>query len=606
MAYPTNIGGQIRNGGRYDAFPYKFWGYPYHGRNKIEERPLDEDHFNPYHSEQSVGLAKINPISKRPLEPNYLCFLKDGEGAAPGDVKEWKRKHGRAADYVLVSYTSEQFHGDEEELFLHDVGEYAARKAGVAAYWVGCACLGTRDELSENVWRISDIIRGAHSMVIVVSNTANSGSESLLKQWGSRVWTLPEILLSPGNEAITVYERGESLRNSLNTPKSIKKRNMASELEDGELSRQLIDHYEGSLVLGPLELITVGLRCLHGREKGKYLEGDMSYALMGLLRQRPTVVRKDSAFQAFARLSLANDSNLLLERLICVLPKTPSQPWHDMDDQWNVALWDIYPSTQICGIGEDDTIILDNAHAANIRWKSFVQVLTLQAASWKRLLSGFIFRSMSYIFFLGIGLVSLGASTQNGLFVGLGALFLVIGSILTLLSPYLMNILFAGKIWGAQPWFFGFEGYMDLHTIEKQIFGANMNHLSWSTAGSPLSRHSSNEYGECEGRDPTTDPDTAARVRNAVHSRMGEEKIFTLVDTSTMTVTMFAAVRPPVAVVVCGQEGGMQRALLCSYDSTTQTLYRETVLRMETPVLDVMSRLGRFRFGFQSPPETYS
>ena len=53
-----------------------------------------------------------------------------------------------------------------------------------------------------------------------------------------------------------------------------------------------------------------------------------------------------------------------------------------------------------------------------------------------------------------------------------------------------------------------------------------------------------------------------------------------------MTVTLFEAVPPPVTVVSCGEEGGMQQALLCSQDWTTGTLYRETVLRMETRVWD--------------------
>ena len=39
----------------------------------------------------------------------------------------------------------------------------------------------------------------------------------------------------------------------------------------------------------------------------------------GLLRQRPVVDRTDSEFQAFARLSLANDSDSLLEGLMCLL-----------------------------------------------------------------------------------------------------------------------------------------------------------------------------------------------------------------------------------------------------------------------------------------------
>ena len=598
------MNGELRNGGKFDPFLYKYWGYAYHGRNKIEDRPISRNHFDPYSSSGAKDLNPNHGISDRPIEPNFLCFLKDGEGIYISNVEEWKVKNpGRIAKYVFLSYTSEQFKSDREMLLLHEVGEHAARKAGVPAYWVGCSCLGNDAQMEQNVWRISDIIRGAHSMAIVLSNAIESKEgvlprEGLLKQWGSRVWTLPEILLCPGSQEITIYTRGEKLDYSI----KIDKRNMAAQLGDGKLSRQLIDHYEGSLVLGPLELITIALRCLHGREKGTYLKGDMSYALMGLLRQRPTVVVGDSAFQAFARLSLANDSNMLLERLICILPKRSDQPWHNTDDQWNVPLWDIYPTTQICGIGEEETVILDNAHAAHIRWKSFTQVLAVRRDSIKRQLSRAAFRSTFYFLFSGVVLLLAGSGGQLTV---PGAILLTIGLVFTLLSPYLIHHLYGGKIWGTQPWFFGFEGYMSLPTIEKHIFGADMGRLSWSTNGSPLSRHQANAYHECEGLDPITDPDTAARVRRAIHSRMGEEKIFTLVDTHSLTVTMFAAVRPPVAVVLCGQEGGMQRALLCSYEHTTQTLFRETVLRMETPVLEVMSRLGRFRIGLNRR-ETYS
>lgn len=599
------MNGEIRNGGKFDQVHYKYWGYSYHGRNKIEDKPISRNHFDPYNSSGAKDLNPNHGISDRTIEPNFLCFLKDGGGIYISDVEAWKVKNpGHIAEYIFLSYTSEQFNSDKERLLLHDVGEHAARKAGVPAYWVGCSCLGNDAQKEQNVWRISDIIRGAHSMGIVLSNTIESINvlprEELLRQWGSRVWTLPEILLCPGTQEITIYTRGEELDDSI----KINKRNMAAQLGDGKLSRQLIDHYEGSLVLGPLELITIALRCLHGREKGSYLAGDMSYALMGLLRQRPTVVIGDSAFQAFARLSLANDSNMLLERLICILPKRNDQPWHNTDDQWNVPLWDIYPTTQICGIGEQETVILDNAHAAKIRWKSFTQVLAVRQESIKQLLSRIAFRSTFYLLSIGVVLLVTGNGNASSTTVP-GALFLIIGIVFTLLSPYMIRLLYGGKFWGTQPWFFGFEGYMSLPNIERHIFGAGVGRLSWSTNGSPLSRHQANAYDECEGLDPITDPETAARVRRAINSRMGEEKIFSLVDTYTMTVTMFAAVRPPVAVVLCGQEGGMQRALLCSYEHSTQTLYRETVLRMETPVLEVMSRLGRFRIGLNKR-ETYS
>ena len=179
--------------------------------------------------------------------------------------------------------------------------------------------------------------------------------------------------------------------------------------------------------------------------------------------------------------------------------------------------------------------------------------------------------------------------------------FLAFSLIIILMSPFLVRKIYTGKLWGTQPWFFGFEGYMDLATIEAHIFGAYMSRLKWSPAGSPISAHVKNKFGECVGIDPTINPDVKALVEQAKTGRFGDLKVFTLVDTLTLTVTIFTAVRPPVAVLLCGHEGGMQRAVMASYDWKEQTLYREAVLRMETPVLEMMSRMHRFRFGFSRP-----
>jgi hypothetical protein len=125
-----------------------------------------------------------------------------------------------------------------------------------------------------------------------------------------------------------------------------------------------------------------------------------------------------------------------------------------------------------------------------------------------------------------------------------------------------------------------------------------MHRLRWSTYGSPLSRHRKNEFNECVGVDPTTDPTIRQKVEDSIaNDRPGTMRVFTLVDTHTMTVTMFEAARPPVAVLLCGMEGGMQRAIACSYQWATGICYRETVLRMETTVLEKMSRVARFRLG---------
>lgn len=43
----------------------------------------------------------------------------------------------------------------------------------------------------------------------------------------------------------------------------------------------------------------------------------------------------------------------------------------------------------------------------------------------------------------------------------------------------------------------------------------------------------------------------------------------------------------------------MKRIVGCSYDWTTSTMYRETVLRIETRFEDKMSRIGRVKVGFR-------
>jgi hypothetical protein len=68
-----------------------------------------------------------------------------------------------------------------------------------------------------------------------------------------------------------------------------------------------------------------------------------------------------------------------------------------------------------------------------------------------------------------------------------------------------------------------------------------------------------------------------------------------------MTATLFEAERPPIAFLMAGSEGGHQRALGVSLDWKTNTLYRETVLRMESTHLDAMARIGRVRLGLKRP-----
>ncbi|KAJ9617095.1 hypothetical protein H2200_000816 [Cladophialophora chaetospira] len=628
LSYPTDISGQVRNHGNYDPVPYRYWSYPVTARNFREnmgEKP--NSHF--------VRLLDPQTWIDRQgggIEPTYIFISYTAE-------KQFERRCRQARDDIQKHGSSDCCctlcqHAASDAEALHKIARHAARKAQVVAYWTDQCCMSSnKDELQDDVYRISDVTRGAAKIVVVVGRTGQDRlppgvtTFDLLKEWGTRMWTWPEVLLGPAGEKIQVYTRG----GDSNVPLEISKMEFPAQVwDDGEVARQLIDNYEGNLTLSRLELVILALECLKIRvEKGttKYLEGDMSYALMGLLRQRPKVDPTDSAFQAFARLSLANDSDQLLERMICLLPvEEPSTTeyldpdteqvisnrdakpsdlsskkrhyWANMNDYWGAKLWDIEPTCQIAGIGQSDTVILDGAYAATIHWDRFARVAITTRETWSRALSRYFVRGTPAWFFTGVMTIALsgGASTTKAV----GAIFLIVSLTTVLLFPMLILHIYGGKVWNTQPWLFGFEGHMSLRKIEMKIFGFPGERLSWAPYTSNMSMHRVNREfldEECEGTDPllvSSERDGAGRGQEGERLRL-----FTLVDTNTMTVTTFRAARPPSIALLCGSEGGMQRAVLCSYDWTNQCFWRETVLRMETVVLEKLSRIGRVRFGLR-------
>ncbi|KAF8248985.1 hypothetical protein K440DRAFT_641684 [Wilcoxina mikolae CBS 423.85] len=133
----------------------------------------------------------------------------------------------------------------------------------------------------------------------------------------------------------------------------------------------------------------------------------------------------------------------------------------------------------------------------------------------------------------------------------------------------------------------------------RLLFGSYNKRLTWSAAGSTLSHHRLGDNNRREGCDPRVKPSFAQHIRDGRAASNTAERVFTLVDTGTMTVLSFLAVKPPTAAIICGQEGEMLRVALCGYDWTSNTFYRETVIRMETTVQDKMKRVVRLKFAFQ-------
>lgn len=92
------------------------------------------------------------------------------------------------------------------------------------------------------VYRICDVIRGAHSLAIAVNRSKTgtrsvSTTDEMLQQWGRRVWTFPEVLLSPAGKDIKIYVRG----NDLMSPIIVAKNQFAATVwnDDAKIARQV-------------------------------------------------------------------------------------------------------------------------------------------------------------------------------------------------------------------------------------------------------------------------------------------------------------------------------------------------------------------------------
>lgn len=127
------------------------------------------------------------------------------------------------------------------------------------------------------------------------------------------------------------------------------KRNFAERAwADAESVKALLDHFEGSAILPPLQFLEAALECFARRKISPYSPGDIAYSIMGLFaaQQRPPVRQSDTGFQASARLVLLNDCGFL-ERLLCVLSPSKDRPWYDTNDVWSAKLCNFTPNCHV-------------------------------------------------------------------------------------------------------------------------------------------------------------------------------------------------------------------------------------------------------------------
>jgi hypothetical protein len=367
----------------------------------------------------------------------------------------------------------------------------------------------------------------------------------------------------------------------------------ASVWQDETCTRLLAEHYTGVLNLSRIELITVGLEALatryaQGRDNIPFTRADIAYALMALVQHRPCMNPEDSLFQALARLSLANDSDRIVERMMCLLPDF-SKSSHDsfiLHDQLGAKLWDIETLCQVAGVCNDREVILDGCRGISIRWKDIPEIVHRRRFAWKRFFAKIGVRSAALWFFVGVLIICFNKQQQDTGLLRAGVLSLLIGIGLLVYAPWAICTIYGGKIWGQSPWLVGFEGVLPIEEIERKTFGNFTGRLSYAPSSNVFSQK---QRDERVGTNPEWVENTSLPCPEQLPPR---HRLFTVIDTGSMTVSIFSSERPPSVALICGKEGGMLRVVLCSYERSTNCLYKESVLRMETPMLDKSSLLG--------------
>lgn len=107
---------------------------------------------------------------------------------------------------------------------------------------------------------------------------------------------------------------------------------------------------------------------------------------------------------------------------------------------------------------------------------------------------------------------------------GITAIFIILYLWTWFYTPAMIKMEYGGKIRGAQAALFGFEGHMNVATIERCIFCGNFGRMKWSVNGSPLSRSYTRD-GERRGTDPTKDTAVMEKVLRARHAEPGQMRV---------------------------------------------------------------------------------
>ncbi|KAG1855323.1 hypothetical protein DFJ58DRAFT_702871 [Suillus subalutaceus] len=469
------------------------------------------------------------------------------------------------------------------------------------AYWLDLECVGeTPSEKNRDLYCMADVYRGAEMTLIMLGKYA-TGENKCWRGWGERMWTMPEALLS--RHLCYKFRDREAV-----TPLSLLQlANLAYTSYDVE--QAIINAYSGKDPLERLERLTLLKSAIWRRGAANLSPGVSSppprlermgetpvtdeaykaqrvYALMGFFEHRIHPNRLEDNLHALVRLSMANDNDRIVERMVSMLPSTITNEacWYSDNDIYDAKLWDILPEIQVAGITENGALVVDGCRAAAIRWKDFPDVAHMTPYSLRRKIIGFIPYLSWPTIFIGISIYTIHHVE--------GIALIVIGVVLLIISPRLFVFSQSGRIVEAQPWFIGVKGVISIGEAERHLYGAASGHFPRMYFTPSGSQFSVPEQGTQRGGSPT-------QYGNAKQADSGPDAghIYTLIDTCSSTMYYFRAERPPTVCIFAGREGGLGRFVLCSERCNINELHKESVLRMPMEISDSMELCGWIALG---------
>ena len=488
---------------------------PKHARSNLD---VSLASFRPHPDNDTTRLTPMYTAKeqKRLYRPRKLFVKQDHSWLEmDGDSLQAERP------YTFISYAAKQFQRSEDssgrlvltEGALQRVKERAiavTEQHGLDAFWIDFLRATDQPEATDDVHRFCDVVRGSELVCVLLAEDQDMAN--CLAMFGKRLWCLPECLLAPKH---MIYVQGVGKSEMISIMQLPARAWTNSYTNDSghivqgkgkeEEFRLLAEHFSGLLVLSGLQLTSVALRAMRALEFYPFQKGDIAYALMGLLCKRPAMDPTDSEQQALARVCLSNDTDRMLERIVCVLPSADDgyKGWLNTTDSFGVNLWDIEPLCQVAGICNDEAIIIDGCHGISIDWESIPRTpfrtrmtttqttvrITLMSSFWWMYIgfSCFLFLSVMIIFsksqgssgFLGSYFFNLQLGFKISIFVYLS---------LSFMAPFLIPWIYGGPITEIAPRLVGIEGTIPIDELERMVFGTVAGHrrLKYSTSSGIL------------------------------------------------------------------------------------------------------------------------